>query len=297
MANKPSGSGKKKQGASSAATPLAEKRHPAKSDRSTVIQEFSFARLIPNLATVAALCMGLSAIRFAMQGRFTEAVLAILIAGFLDGIDGRLARLLKVTSDFGAELDSLADFISFGVSPAIVTYLLALHHLGGLGWGITLFYSACMALRLARFNAMNIQAKIDADETLKQSPIIKAGSSKFFVGVPAPAAAFIALLPLMAHLAFDIHWVLSPYVYLVIIVSAGFLMISRLPTYSFKSMKINRRWVIPSLVFAAVLVATLVSIPWVIATLLVLIYLITIPFSVIDYKKMKAQERSASTAA
>lgn len=258
-------------------------------------QELSFIRMIPNLATVAALCTGLSSIRFAMLERFEWAVVAILIAAFLDGIDGRIARLLKATSDFGAELDSLSDFICFGVGPAVVIYMLTLNELGGFGWGVTLFYSVCMGLRLARFNAMTIQQQRektdDQDEKMKQSPIMIAGKNKFFVGTPAPAAAFIALFPLMIYLAFDIDWILNPVVYTFFMILSAVLMVSRIPTYSFKSLKIPRSWVVPSLVVAALLMAMVISAPWVLACAIVLAYLITIPFSIMAFRKLKALEK------
>jgi len=262
------------------------------------LQELSFVRMIPNLATVAALCTGLSSIRFAMLGRFEWAVVAILIAAFLDGIDGRIARLLKATSDFGAELDSLSDFICFGVGPAVVIYMLTLKDLNGFGWGVSLFYSVCMGLRLARFNAMTIQQqreKVAEDETLKQSPIITAGKNKFFVGTPAPAAAFIALFPLMIHLAFDIDWILNPIVYAFFMILSASLMVSRIPTYSFKSLKIPRSWVLPSLVIAALFMAMIISAPWLLACAVVTAYLITIPFSIRDFRKLKALETAAHT--
>lgn len=268
---------------------------PKKTGKTTAkLQELSFAHMIPNLATVAALCTGLSSIRFAMLDRFEAAVIAILIAALLDGIDGRIARLLKATSDFGAELDSLSDFICFGVGPAVVVYMLTLKDFGGFGWGITLFYSVCMGLRLARFNAMNIKQQREQhteEDKLKQSPIIIAGKNKFFVGTPAPAAAFIALLPLMIHFAFNIDWVLKPFVYMFFMLSAGALMISRIPTYSFKSLKIPRSWVVPSLVVAAIIMAMIISAPWLLACAIVFAYLITIPFSIMDFKKLKALEK------
>lgn len=274
----------------------AKKARPKKRTLNPVnFQEFPFARLIPNFATIAALCTGLSAIRFAILGDFQNAAVAIFVAAFLDGIDGRIARLLKATSDFGAELDSLSDFISFGVSPAIVTYLLTLQGLHGLGWGIALFYASCMGFRLARFNAMTLRQSPQkkTDDTSKKAITISAGPSKFFLGVPAPAGAFIALFPLFLHLAFQIEWVLSPYFYLIFMILSGVLMISRLPTYSFKSMTIQKNWVLPTLVLVVIFVAAFVSAPWTVTSLCVLIYLVTLPFSYYAYRKLKAQEKMA----
>ncbi len=255
------------------------------------LKDFSFAHLIPSFATVAGLCTGLSSIRFAMLDRYEEAVFAIIIAAILDGIDGRIARLLKASSDFGAELDSLSDFICFGVGPAVVVYMLTLNSLGGFGWGITLFYSVCMALRLARFNAMHIKEQREAflnnEDMIKESPIVMAGKNKFFVGTPAPAAAFIGLLPLMIHFAFDIDWIINPVIYSFFMIGAGFLMISRIPTYSFKSAKIPRSWALGSLVIAAVLIALIISAPWYLACGIVFTYVATIPFSIRDFMRLR----------
>lgn len=271
--------------------PSSDGHHSGKKDDAASepqkIYEFQIVRLLPNLATVAALCTGLSAIRFALMDRFPEAVLAVVIAGFLDGIDGRIARLLNATSDFGAELDSLSDFISFGVAPAIVVYLASLHQFQGFGWGITLFYCVCMALRLARFNVSNIRLKDQNDTPLlpKISTTVTKNQSKFFVGVPAPAAAFIALLPLILDFAVDTTFFRTPYVYFITLLGAGLLMVSRIPTYSFKSSKIKRKYVLPTLIACAFMVSGLVSQPWMVAALLILTYVSTIPFSYLSFKK------------
>jgi CDP-diacylglycerol--serine O-phosphatidyltransferase len=238
--------------------------------------ELSVARLLPNLLTIAALCTGLSAIRFAMLGHFETAVLAILIAAFLDALDGRLARLLQATSEFGVELDSLSDFISFGVAPSVVIYILTMYQWKGLGWGVVLFFTVCTALRLARFNVMTLYAKQEPQKII---------SNDFFVGVPAPAGAFIALLPLTLFLASDLLVFINPYFYTFFLVGAGVLMISRLPTFSFKSVKIHRKMVIPTMIFAAILVAAVVSIPWITLSIIILTYLTLLPFSYLSHKK------------
>jgi CDP-diacylglycerol--serine O-phosphatidyltransferase len=147
-------------------------------------------RLIPNAITVGALCAGLSGIRFAIDGRFEMAVAAIMVAAVLDGLDGRMARLLNGTSKFGAELDSLSDFLSFGVAPALIVYLWVLSAWGGLGWIVALAYAVCCALRLARFN------------TMLTEPNQPSWAGHFFTGVPAQAGAVLALMPLMAHFEF-----------------------------------------------------------------------------------------------
>ena len=261
------------------------------------LKDLSFAHLLPNLATVAGLCTGLSSIRFAMMDRYEEAVIAIIIAAILDGVDGRIARLLKASSDFGAELDSLSDFICFGVGPAVVVYMLTLNTIGGFGWAITLFFSVCMALRLARFNAMNIkeqrEAFQNADDKVKESPIMMAGKNKFFVGTPAPSAAFISLLPLMIHFAFQVDWVLNPVLYSFVMLGSGFLMISRIPTYSFKSARIPRSWALASLVIATLMIGLIITAPWHFACAIVVSYIALIPFSYRDFKKLRESTAQA----
>src|SRR5690242_12101900 len=147
------------------------------------LSDRSVNRMVPNVLTLLALCAGMTAIRFAMNGQFQEATFAIIAAGVFDGLDGRLARLLKVTSPFGAELDSLSDFISFGVAPAAVLYLWTMSQLHSIGWAIVLFYAVCCALRLARFNT-----QIGAEP----APWM----ANFFSGVPAPAGAGLLMLPM-----------------------------------------------------------------------------------------------------
>jgi CDP-diacylglycerol--serine O-phosphatidyltransferase len=256
------------------------KKSKARTIKERIIQpknpELSAARLLPNLLTIAALCTGLSAIRFAMMGRFEAAVLAILIAAFLDALDGRLARLLKATSEFGVELDSLSDFISFGVAPSVVVYILTMHQWKGFGWGVVLFFTVCSALRLARFNVMTLYAKKTPQKTV---------SNDFFVGVPAPAGAFVALFPLILFLASDLLVFINPYFYTFFLVGAGILMISRLPTFSFKSVKIHRKMVIPSMICAAIIVAAVVSIPWITLSIIIVTYLSLLPFSYFSHKK------------
>ena len=254
------------------------------------LQNLSILRLIPNIATIAALCTGLSSIRFALLGQFEFALLAIIIAAILDGIDGRIARLLKATSDFGAELDSLSDFISFGVGPAIVIYILSLNKLEAFGWGVTIFFASCMGLRLARFNAMNIKQQIDQSKNqVNRSPVITAGNSKFFIGVPAPAGAMIVFLPFILHLAFGLDIFLNPYVYTIVMICTGLLLISKIPTYSLKSVTISRQKILLSMVIAAVVVTLLISTPWLMFSLIIISYLISILFSQYEYKKNTKQ--------
>src|ERR1700733_14675611 len=162
------------------------------------IQELPVNRIVPNVLTLLALCAGMTAIRFALNGNFPAAVYAIIVAGVLDGLDGRVARLLKVTSRFGAELDSLSDFISFGVAPAVVMYLWTMSALHSVGWAIVLFYAVCCALRLARFNTQL---------TVEPAP----HTAGFFTGVPAPAGAGLVLMPMFVSFEWGEWIVRSPY--------------------------------------------------------------------------------------
>ena len=227
--------------------------------------------LIPNMLTTLALCAGLSAVKFALQARFEMAVTAIVIAAMLDGIDGRVARLLKKTSQFGVELDSLADFMSFGVVTAIVVYLWQLSTLGDFGWGIVLIYASCCALRLARFNVGQVEKNSGS------WPV------KFSVGVAAPAAAMIALLPLVISFIFDIA--ISPYISATVMLFTAFLMVSRFPTFSFKRINVVNKHVLLALIFISCIFAMTISYPWVILALATISYIATLPLSFISYRK------------
>lgn len=241
------------------------------------LQKLSFAHLLPNMATVIALCIGLSSIRFALLERYDYAVIAIIIAAFFDAMDGRLARLLGAASDFGAELDSLSDFISFGVAPAVVLYILTMNAWAGLGWTIILFFVVCCGLRLARFNT-NLRAS-----NSKEDPV---WAKKFFIGVPAPAGAMIALLPLTLYQATDYEFLLTPFIVMCFLIGGGVLFISRIPTYSFKTYQIPPKCVPLMLLLVGLLVASLVSAPWATFSLLIVIYLVSLPFSYKNYRSL-----------
>ena len=233
--------------------------------------------LIPNILTVLALCSGMTAIRFAMMDRFEWAVICIVLAGILDGLDGRMARLLGGTSKFGAELDSLSDFCAFGVAPAVVLYYWSLRYGGSLGWAICLLYTTCCALRLARFNTAI------GDESLPPY------AYRYFQGIPAPAGAGVALLPMMIsfELGFDwlqSHWVAGPWMALIAV-----MMISRVPTFSLKSIKIPRAYVLPVFVGLAVLTATFASYPWIVLSVTGTWYFLSIPVSVRNYQFLKRE--------
>ncbi len=247
------------------------------------LQNLSITRLIPNIATLIALCMGLSSIRFVMLGRYDYALGAILTAAFFDAMDGRLARLLGASSDFGAELDSLSDFVSFGVAPAIMLYIISLQSLGGIGWSISLIFAVCHGLRLARFNTALRSPHAE------HQPVWK---NDFFIGVPVPASALIALFPLEIYLATDYPLFLQPLFIAPFMMGAGILAISRLPTFSLKNLQIPRKMVVPVMLLVGSIIAAMISHIWLTLSCLVLIYLAVIPFSVRHYRKQLLQSRS-----
>ena len=237
--------------------------------------------LLPNLITLLALCSGVTAIRLGIEGRYELAVGAVIVSIVLDAIDGRLARFLKGTSRFGAELDSLADFVNFGVAPAVLIYLWSLNDLRTKGWVVVLILAVCCALRLARFN-------VALDDTEKPE-----WSASFFSGAPAPAGAGLALLPM--YLGFlglidDGHAysvLIAPY-----IVAVALLMVSRVPTYSGKTMRprVQRDQVLPILGGGALAIVCLIAFPWESLTLMAFLYLALIPFSIRAYRRYKAKD-------
>jgi CDP-diacylglycerol--serine O-phosphatidyltransferase len=232
--------------------------------------------------TTLALCFGLTAVRFAIGGEWEKAVACILFAGLLDGMDGRIARLLRAESRFGAELDSLSDVIAFGVSPAVVLFLWSLSYVPRYGWVIALAHAACCALRLARFNAL-----IDTEE----QPRKKAG---FLTGIPAPAGAAMALLPLLLWLAtgmeiFRATYVVAPWTILI-----ALLMISGLATYGWTSFRLRREFRLPALLLIGLLGAALINDPWSTLSVVIIAYTASIPFGIRSYAKIR--QRAAMPA-
>jgi len=228
-------------------------------------------RLLPNAVTVLAMCSGLTAVQFALTGNYLAAVAAIGAAAILDSIDGRIARLLDATSKMGAELDSLADAVSFGVAPALILFIWYHGENNGM-WIVSLIFATCMVLRLARFNTLL--------EDTEKPPFTK----EFFVGVPAPPGALLALLPLMVKLQVgDGWWSSSLLVAAWTIVVAG-LMISRVPTLSLKTIKVPPRLVVPLLVGVVLLAATVVLYPLIALAVAMLIYLAHIPYATHRYR-------------
>lgn len=227
-------------------------------------------KMLPNILTIAALCIGLTALRFGIDGRWTNAMVLVLIAAVLDGIDGMVARLLKASSPFGAELDSFSDFVSFGVSPAILLYLWNLQDAGPYGWVAVLLLCVAVALRLARFNVKNHSpAPVTPQENAQKA---------FFEGVPAPAGAILALVPMM--LSFKIypeHEGSFPSIFVLIwVIFIAGLMVSRIPTYSLKRVRMKQKHMIPLLAGVAFIAAAVASEPWMAIVLCSLAYLASI---------------------
>ncbi len=255
--------------------------------RRRLFRPVSLRVILPNLVTLLALCLGLSAIRLAHEGRLELAVMAVLAAGVLDGVDGRLARLLKGTSRFGAELDSLADFVSFGVAPAFILFTFGLKDIKSLGWIAALVFACAMALRLARFNVMN------------EDPNRPEWKKNYFVGMPAPAGALVSMLPIYLYLiGVPIGRIVSPVIAIYLLIVA-FLMVSTIPTFSGKTLgsRIPRQWVLPIFVASVAFVALLVSFPFEVLTVIVLAYLGLIPLSVARYRSRSRLDAGAPAAA
>ena len=229
--------------------------------------------IAPNAITALALCSGLTGVRYAISENWERAVLMIMIAAALDGIDGQIARMVRGESKFGAELDSLSDAISFGVAPALILYLWALMYVPKVGWIVALLYAVFCALRLARFNA-----QIDNAE----QPRKLAG---FFTGIPAPAGAALAMLPLYIWLWSEEPLARSPWIVTPLVAFVGLLMVSSLATYSWKSLRLRRNVRFEALVVVAILLAALVTVPWQTLTLVCVAYFATLPFSIRAYRR------------
>ena len=238
--------------------------------------------ILPNMLTLIGVCIGLTSIRFALDGRFEFAIIAIILAAVIDGLDGRIARLIKGTSKVGKELDSLTDMISFGVAPAFIMYFWKLNTLGRFGWLVCLIYVICVALRLARFNVNSEQ--------------IPSWRDNFFEGVPSPAGGILVLTPLIFSLTnfkfFQINYEIVVPAFFII---TSLLLISKFPSYSFKKIVIQRKTTI-FLLFGIVLFFGLLLIyPFNIIAISAIVYLIILPISYFHYQKLKKQNDELSS--
>jgi CDP-diacylglycerol---serine O-phosphatidyltransferase len=244
----------------------------------------SFNRIIPNILTLLGLSSGLTGLRFALDGKFGPAVVAIVVAGAIDGLDGRIARLLKGVSRFGAEFDSLTDFLCFGVAPAFIVYLWSLRDLGGVGFIPCLMFAVCMALRLARFNA-----------AMEGAPR-PAYAYNFFTGVPAPAGAGLALFPLFLglegqtqHLGWLVTLSQSSLFTAAVLAGSALLCVSTLPVWSFKNFKVPADYVLPVLLGVGLFAAILVADPWAALAVSALLYVGMLPFSRRSFHRLRRE--------
>lgn len=236
---------------------------------------YQLTAMLPNLVTLLGLCSGVSALQFALLEKWEFALTSMVIAALLDSMDGALARMLNATSRFGAELDSLSDFATFGVCPALIMYFLSLSAYGSLGWLSVLWFIVCGALRLARFNTRSIEGT---------TPTWAKG---FFTGTPITSSALLCVLPLVVHLGWPGQMIsLHPSVVGIWMAIVGFLMISNLPTFSFKKVEIPQKFMIPLVLSLVVTTTALISHPWRTFSILTLIYICSFPLSYRAFEKL-----------
>jgi CDP-diacylglycerol---serine O-phosphatidyltransferase len=250
-------------------------------------REIPVRTLVPNVITLLALCAGLTAIRFAVAGRLEWALAAIVFAAALDGIDGRVARMIKGQSRFGAELDSLADFVNFGVAPGVVLYFWGLQDLGNVGWIAAMIFAICAALRLARFNVA-----ID-------DPNRPVWAANFFTGVPAPAGAITVLLPIYINFLGVPRLGVLTWLALVYTLLIAVLMVSRLPVFSGKKVgtRVPPEMVLPIFVLVVLFVMVLISYPWPVLTLGTLAYLAALPVGWLSWRRYEREAAAATRPA
>lgn len=254
------------------------------SEQDKTTRKLAFHKMIPNMITLTAMAVGMTAIRYAIDEKWEEAVLAVVVAAFLDAFDGAAARLLKAQSKLGAELDSFSDLICFGVAPCLVTFLWSMHDAGRFGWFLSLIFVMAVALRLARFNVAKAEEKPD-------DPL-----SKYFIGIPSPVGAGLALLPMIVSFQIDslepgsyIFSILrEPYIVGFWLTILSVLMVSHIPTFSSKQIRVPHKMSVIALALFGILIAGLINVTWSTLTLLGTVYLISIPLSIRHYDKKKA---------
>ncbi|MGL4322572.1 MAG: CDP-alcohol phosphatidyltransferase family protein [Beijerinckiaceae bacterium] len=260
---------------------------PDGDERWSMFRAVSFRTLIPNMITLLAICSGLTAVRLSAEGRWDWAVAAVVIAAILDGIDGRVARMLKGTSKFGAELDSLCDFVNFGCVPALLLYFFSFKEFGNVGWIVGLLFAIACALRLARFNVM------------LDDPNKPAFTKDFFTGIPAPAGALCAMLPIYVHLIGADRFRGQGILELLFVLFVAAMMVSKVPTYAGKTLgqSIPRDKVLIVLLLIVLTAVLLVSYPFEMLTAGVLVYLACLPLGVARYRRLERNHAAAQAAA
>jgi len=242
------------------------------------IRVMSLNKLIPNMLTLMGLASGLTSVRFALQDQWEFAAMAVAVAALLDALDGRVARLLKGASKFGAELDSLSDFVCFGVCPALILYLWAMQDAGRWGWIVCMLFAMCCGLRLARFNVA------------LEDPNKPNWAGQFFTGVPAPAGAGLVLLPLIMSINLGDDFFRNPGTVAIWMLASGAMLISKIPTFSFKTSRIPRAWFLPVMITIAAGVTFIVSAPWWTLAAILIVYICLIPVSIRRYKRLMARD-------
>ena len=254
-----------------------KKLRPPGTLRKKRFRDLSINRMIPNILTLLALAAGLTAIRFGLDGRWEHAVLAIIVAAVLDALDGRIARLLKGASKFGAELDSLSDFVCFGVSPVLVLYLWTMKDAGRLGWVLVMLFTICCGLRLARFNVM------------MEDHDAPAWQARFFTGIPAPAGGGLVLLPMVLSFQGSEGFFRQPWVVGIFMLVIAGMLVSTIPTYSFKKLKISQHWILPTMLITGAIAVFLINAPWLTLSVVGLAYICSIPLS---YRAQQALQKA-----
>lgn len=253
-----------------------------KTDKQHRPQKLALHKMIPNLITLTAMACGMTSIKFAIAERWDMAVLSIVVAAFMDAFDGAAARLLKASSKLGAELDSFADFMNFGVAPAVVVYLWTLDNLPRWGWPVALVFAMSVALRLAKFNILT-------DDKDPNDPL-----TKYFVGVPSPLGGGLCLLPIIigfmadARSDFDsvsLKYLRDPQLIAVWLVVVAGMMVSNFPTLSTKQIRIPVRLKLPMLAACAVYIAFLINEPWPTLTMMAVVYLLSLPYGIMHYNR------------
>ena len=237
-------------------------------------RRFPLRRIVPNAVTLLALCLGLTSFRLGLNNAFELGVFCIVLAGFLDAFDGRLARMLKAESPLGAQLDSLSDFVNFGIAPVLLVYLWSLQSTGRIGWAVILIFSVCCALRLARFN-------VDMEEADRP-----AWKSFYFMGVPSPSAGGLVMLPMYLHLGGLLDMSTATPFILANTVFVGILMVVNFPTFSGKGLStIRRDFVLPLMLFIGFMAVMLFTFPWVTLTAMCVLYYLALPLSWLSHRR------------
>ena len=239
-----------------------------------LVQSKKTRYILPNILTISGVCLGISSIKFAIDLNFKLSVIFLILAAILDALDGRIARLIKGTSDFGKELDSLTDFVSFGIAPAFILFFWDLNNYGKIGWAITLIYSVCCVLRLARFNL----TKYENSEIWKQN---------YFEGVPSPIGAILILLPLIISLSNINYQIENNFFIPIYTLFVAFLLISKIPTYSLKNIKINPKVTVFILLAIAISLVSLIFFTFETLLLFGAFYILSIPLALYTFNKKR----------